>query len=442
MQIRTLSGFILFIILSLISGADGYGQTFSTTTSALIINRGGLNKRPEKLANSITVSGITNNLDGINLGLTEVRINVQANQYPNLEIFLVSPSGRMILLVDGQGTLTDITGTFVFQLDPSLWLIRYWDTNTPIHAGYRPDVTLNAMNNDQSPNGMGTCTPGNGYPVTSEWFKFTARCSTDVIRIRTTGAPKSAIVTGNCGGPYTQVRCYPSHTAGGTYNYTFGTGDFPSLNPGQTYYLIMEGQNGITDAYDIYWIPGDCGTLPVGFISFKGHHNSNTSSIDLTWQTSFERDNYGFHIQYRLVPGGNLISSGFVPSSNSSEGSKYNFSIPAKEEGIYEVILTQEDIDGKQTEYGPVVVSVVPEIKDPVVIKYNNETPEAWVRLPKDGEFRYSLYTTTGATISSDLVKAKKGWNIISLPFDLSSGVYFIKILTEDFYSSKKLIKE
>src|SRR5690606_23457107 len=82
--------------------------------------------------------------------------------------------------------------------------------------------------------------------VTTEWFTFVARCPDDVIRIIPVGAPSSQLVTGTCGTSYTRIPSgCKNHTPGVTYNYNL------TFTSGQRYYLIMEGQNGITDSYDI-----------------------------------------------------------------------------------------------------------------------------------------------------------------------------------------------
>ncbi len=99
----------------------------------------------------VTVSGLQNNIDSINFGLTTVCININHNYDANLDIYLRSPGGTMIKLVNNRGGAGKNFTNSCFRQNGTI----------PIGQGiaafigsFIPEESINTQNNLQNPNGV------------------------------------------------------------------------------------------------------------------------------------------------------------------------------------------------------------------------------------------------------------------------------------------------
>jgi hypothetical protein len=155
--LRKIASFnIVILILLLIFAIEAKAQTFQATLSS-DFTFGTISQ----IGNPVQVSGLATSLNGVGIGLREVTVTLSTNEYDYIELFLVAPDGKTIQLADGRKAgdvggnvgVNDVSGKFVFRMDQNLPMIRTWVSTATPPSGFQPDVTLNAMNNDQNPNG-------------------------------------------------------------------------------------------------------------------------------------------------------------------------------------------------------------------------------------------------------------------------------------------------
>ncbi len=104
----------------------------------------------------ITTTGLPN-LDGINLGVESLEINIKARNMENVRLYLISPTGTRAVIVDGWGGAVEVNGIIKFNMNPSNPEFRNWTaTPTPPATYFRPDVSFNGFSNGQNPNGEWT----------------------------------------------------------------------------------------------------------------------------------------------------------------------------------------------------------------------------------------------------------------------------------------------
>ena len=140
---------LLLYIWLVASVTFSYGQTFSSAASGTI---------PAfvfgTLANSVTASGL-GNLDGINLGVTSLEINIKGSAQPlaSIEMYLVAPSGHAVYLMNQGSNFDANTNQFIFTINPSDPQFLNWPTTiSPINS-YQPRGNLNSFNIGINPNG-------------------------------------------------------------------------------------------------------------------------------------------------------------------------------------------------------------------------------------------------------------------------------------------------
>ena len=180
--------------------------------------------------------------------------------------------------------------------------------------------------------------------------------------------------------------------------------------------------------------------------------NSSVSGRDvsLLWSTSSEINNSGFEIEKSNVKGqmsDEWSMVGFVPGNGTStEIHNYAFTEKGLNTGKYNFRLKQIDYNGN-FEYFELAEEVVIGIP----LKYNlsqnypnpfNPVTTINYDLPDDGIVNIRLYDILGREMQS-LVNEMKTAGYYKLQFnaaDLSSGVYFYRMTTEDFVAVKKFV--
>ena len=182
--------------------------------------------------------------------------------------------------------------------------------------------------------------------------------------------------------------------------------------------------------------------LPVELSSFTATENGNI--IELKWRTETEVNNYGFEIQ-RSTDGLSWDKIGFVPGSGNNNAPKdYSFTDQSLPNGILYYRLKQKDLDGK-FEYSK-VISLNPNVASDVVLYQNypnpfNPTTKIEYFLPISSHVSLIVYDLLGR----EIVTLKNDYEIAgkhSVEFNgtnLSSGIYFYVLNTDNFTISKKM---
>jgi len=185
------------------------------------------------------------------------------------------------------------------------------------------------------------------------------------------------------------------------------------------------------------------GLVPVELISFSV--SIIPTGVELNWSTATELNNDGFEIQ-KKTDNGEFISIGFVKGQGTStQKNDYSFIDKNTNSGKYLYRLKQIDFDGNY-EYSNVL-----EVDFNTITTYTleqnypnpfNPSTEINYTLEKSGNVTLKIYDSLGslvATIVDGFMRAGKH----SVKFnakDLTSGVYFYRIETDNFTSTRKML--
>lgn len=187
---------------------------------------------------------------------------------------------------------------------------------------------------------------------------------------------------------------------------------------------------------------GGTSVLPVELTSFSAASNNN--AIELNWNTSTEVNNYGFEIE-RSRLNNNFEKIGFVKGSGNSNSAKnYFFTDKQTLSGKYFYRLKQIDNDGA-FEYSKVVEADF-KLLQSFELSQNypnpfNPTTSISYSIPLDSRVELLIYGITGEVVKS-LVNEYQTAGIYSVNFNaagLSSGIYFYKIIANNFLQVKKM---
>ncbi|MCZ7611751.1 MAG: T9SS type A sorting domain-containing protein [Ignavibacterium sp.] len=212
---------------------------------------------------------------------------------------------------------------------------------------------------------------------------------------------------------------------------------FTALNAPKDYLAYGVGPLG----YIVTYI--DTSIIPVELVEFSADQINNL--ILLKWTTVTENNNYGFEI-FRSIDLDSWIKIGFVPGScTTTEIQHYSFiDRRFNNENLYYKIK-QIDFDGSF--YFSEIIEVNIEIKDYELNQNypnpaNPSTNISFV-IPQKSFVNINLYSITGELLRGLINEEKeKGvYNLETNLNNLSSGVYFYRMITDNGYqSTKKLI--
>ena len=203
------------------------------------------------------------------------------------------------------------------------------------------------------------------------------------------------------------------------------------------------GNLGLILQYD------DTTYTPVELTSFNGE--ATNKNVVLTWSTSTETNNSGFEIErlqnYKTTKLQDWEKIGFVNGNGTTtEEQSYSFLDRNISSGVYKYRLKQIDFDGK-SKYSKEIEVDVPapalfSLEQNYPNPFNPETKISFT-IPEETNVSIKLYDITGREIRV-LVNEKKrpGYYTIKLKGgELSSGVYFYRLVTTSGYTAvKKLI--
>ncbi len=207
--------------------------------------------------------------------------------------------------------------------------------------------------------------------------------------------------------------------------------------------FIVLGDYFTGSAYTAKFTDSENG-MPVELTSFTAKVNNN--NVKLILQTATEVNNYGFQVQRKKEKEKSEWETiGFVEGHGNSNSPKdYSFvDANVSENASYR--LKQIDIDGG-FEYSNVVevkIEGVTEFK--LAQNYPNPfNPSTTISfaIPNQANVKLSVYNALGEEVA-ELVNKEMDAGNFSVEFDasnLTSGIYFYSIRTEDFSSVKKML--
>lgn len=218
--------------------------------------------------------------------------------------------------------------------------------------------------------------------------------------------------------------------------------NFDALPEGTNYTITANTLSGFsTFALCDYNAP-----LPVQLSSFTS--STNERDVILNWITNSENNNLGFDIErkpYNTLNDWTKI--GFIKGNNTSGStSNYLFKDTKLNSGKYNYRLKQLDYNGN---YEYHYLSAIVEITLPLSFHLSQNYPNPFnpttnidFALPVDTKVSIILYDITGKQIKSILNQIlNPGYHTICLNVsDLSTGIYFYRMVTGNFIQTKKLM--
>jgi hypothetical protein len=189
--------------------------------------------------------------------------------------------------------------------------------------------------------------------------------------------------------------------------------------------------------------------LPVALTSFEAKRQENNAQ--LIWETASEVNSHGYEVQVS-TDSRTFRAINYVPSQ--SEGSsigrrRYTYTdTEAGKTGVRYYRLRQVDIDGKETFYGPRIVSFnKTEVMSALVAAPNPFSSEVTLTLPAQEGTRSGTVVVTdmvGRTVFNQPLLLDAGTSQVQLP-ELSSlpkGLYHLRLSLNGEQQAVKLLKE
>ncbi len=185
--------------------------------------------------------------------------------------------------------------------------------------------------------------------------------------------------------------------------------------------------------------------LPVALKSFTAE--ASDRNVLLKWITLTEMNNFGFNIERRSEYDSNWVKIGFTPGNGTVFTEKdYSYNDYNLNTAEYTYRLKQLDFNGNSQYYYPLNSVTIGKPKN-FDISQNYPNPSNPVskidfQLPKDADVFIKIFDITGSeiiTLQNGFLKA--GYH--SVRFDgtnLSSGIYFYRIISGGFTKTMKLI--
>jgi hypothetical protein len=230
-----------------------------------------------------------------------------------------------------------------------------------------------------------------------------------------------------------------SNTAGcffvGGSSHSTGANKFPStIGKYQPVSASAQDQTAITK----FCFPE---ILPVDLLYFKGYKNNETNILE--WSTASEK-NSDYYIVERSTDGVNFYSIGQVKAAgNTSEVTNYTFTDENPNMGSNYYRLKQYDVD-QVYHYSDVInIRVGEDLKFHISPNPGPGLFFAEATLSAAMEIRISVINAIGQEVMSNVSNQEKG--SCKIPVDLSSfatGMYTLRISSDEFIQSEKLIKE
>jgi hypothetical protein len=184
--------------------------------------------------------------------------------------------------------------------------------------------------------------------------------------------------------------------------------------------------------------------LPVELTSFNAVASAGT--INLNWTTATEINNSGFEIQ-KSIDKNNFVTVGFVKGNGTTtEQKSYTFSDKQVFNGTETLYYRLKQIDYNGAFNFSEIVEVVFDIPTEFELGQNypnpfNPTTKIKYSIPQTGLVKITVFDLTGQEVVTLLNEVKEPGNY-ELQFNasqLSSGVYFYRMISGDFTQVKKL---
>jgi hypothetical protein len=190
------------------------------------------------------------------------------------------------------------------------------------------------------------------------------------------------------------------------------------------------------------------GPLPVELVSFTSSISTKERDVILTWKTGTEINNSGFDVERKFFGKDEWNKISFVAGKgNSKTIVQYSYEDKKLNCGKYNYRLKQIDYNGN---YEYFVLTGEVDIATPRKFNLSQNYPNPFnprtkidFELPIDCRVTLKIFDITGREIAILLNNEFKTADYYTIDFDgsnLSSGVYFYRLLTEKFTNVKRML--
>jgi len=184
--------------------------------------------------------------------------------------------------------------------------------------------------------------------------------------------------------------------------------------------------------------------LPVELTSFTA--TAKAGKVNLIWNTATEINNSGFEIE-RSFDGNSFVTVGFVKGNGTTTQPKsYSYTDAIELQGIENIYYRLKQVDYNGAINYSDVVSVLFDIPTEFALGQNYPNPfnpatKIKYSVPQNSLVTIAVYDLTGQEVALLLNEVKEAGNY-EINFDasqLSSGVYFYKMTSNNFSQVKKM---
>jgi len=191
----------------------------------------------------------------------------------------------------------------------------------------------------------------------------------------------------------------------------------------------------------VYHVTYSTEIIPVELTSFSASTARN--NVTLTWQTATEKNNKGFDVQRKI--NGTWESVGFVNGKGTSaKATDYSYTDKVTKSGNYNYRLKQVDFDGTANYSNEIEVLVQPsefQLSQNYPNPFNPTTTIDFTVANK-GLVKISVFNVAGEEVAT-IMNEEKESGYYTIQFNaskLSSGVYFYRMASGSFITTKKLV--
>ncbi len=219
------------------------------------------------------------------------------------------------------------------------------------------------------------------------------------------------------------------------------TNPFVLTAPSAGNYIVNAGYKNPSRNWDSAFVAL---VVPVELNSFTASINQN--DVTLTWQTSSELNNFGFEIE-RMQVGDSWYQIGFVNGNGTSTDiNSYTFVDKKLAAGNYMYRIKQIDFDGTFEYYN---LDDVVDITVPLIFKLLQNYPNPFnpstkikFTLFEKTNVRLTVFTSIGEEVVALVndVKSAGNYQFVFDANDLTSGIYYYKLTSDNFVETKKMM--
>jgi autotransporter-associated beta strand protein len=185
-------------------------------------------------------------------------------------------------------------------------------------------------------------------------------------------------------------------------------------------------------------VPSIITVLPISLTSFTG--KAVDKNILLNWATASEINNNYFEVMHS-ADGKTFSATGKVNGSgNSTEAKNYSFTDENPAAGTNYYKLVQHDFDGKTTSSEVVAIDSKIAAAQLAVFASSSDVKIS-ISSPNQTKGLIQLFDIAGRKLAEQSISVSKGFNSVTLPLSLQTGIHFVRYSADGEVISQKFVR-